>query len=404
MAVTVQTDPYQDLIRKVGYSVGLESVLARCSALTDLYATERRLTLAMWKSLVEQQFGREASEKPGRKSPFQHVADFFSVLHLVKVINQQITPLYGLDALSIIYRLFTDRQERLDAEKVVLLTYLLEADGDIFLNLLQAQFEPQPSRESLLALIERKRALLSAVIRHPALRRKVFEHVNIKTQSDSKRKGDSVGRFGRRREPLEATKRTSPLTDDENAPIQISDDYMRKVIQTRKGWAREIELFGETHLTEVGQRLLLETQALGLRDDAGPFLFWPFVDDLEKLQIDPASIKAPRLSEWNVLVAVARSLAGVEVSPLSDTKRRNEFVSQLAVLQKMYKEGNVATGSIRHQLPLYIAQPVIVAAAAGRRESIPPFPQILAGESASPERRINITHIRGTQGGISVRG
>ena len=58
MAVIVQSDPHQMLIRKVGYSVGLESLVERASALANMYADKKRITLSDWRDLVANVFHR----------------------------------------------------------------------------------------------------------------------------------------------------------------------------------------------------------------------------------------------------------------------------------------------------------------------------------------------------------
>jgi hypothetical protein len=406
MAVIIQADPYQLLMRKIGYSVGLEAVVVRSSALADLYSRERQLTASAWKALVAGEFGRKDSSDGNRKAAYEHIADFFSTIQLLKLLNHQITPLHGLEVLSILYRILPPGDERMLGLQLVVLTYLLEADGDILLNLLQAGFDETVARDLLVALVRRKREFLSKAIRHPALQQKIFDLVAIKNQVQSghKRTGTSPpSRFARRQEPLAAGRRTASLTRPDEPVVDISEDYMGKAIQTRKGWCREFKLFGEKELTEAGRRLLNEAAALGLRDSSGAFLFWPFTEDLRKLQIEPSLIGAPALREWDLLTSVASAISGVTARSECDEKCRDLVVGDLMEYQHKYREGNRSRGSIRHQLPLYIAQPVIVAVAAGRHSSIPPLPAILEIERASAKRRVNFTNIRGTEGGISVK-
>jgi hypothetical protein len=406
MAVIVQADPYQFLMRKIGYSVGLEAVIARSAALVHLYVRERKVTLAAWRKLVSDEFGREETRAVSRKSPYQHIADFFGTINLLKLSNQQATPLHGLEALSIAYRSLADDEQRLRAHCLVILTYLLEADGDILLNLLASKFEEAVATEMIATLVRRKREQLSKAIKHPALQRRIFEVVGIKTQTQPKRIAHSetgLSRFARRSEPLSSSRRTSALSMEDDLQSDISADYIAKALQTRKGWAREIGLFEEKALTESGRRLLDSAKNLGLLDNSGVFLFWPFSDELRRLQIEPTTIEAPVLSEWDLLAAVARALHGTVVSQECDQRCRDDVVSELGHLHVLYREANISSGSIRHQLPLYVAQPAIVAITSAMSNPIPPLPAVLDTERTSAKRRITFTNIRGTQGGLAVR-
>src|SRR4051812_21312380 len=128
MAVTAQADnPYQALIRKIGFSVGLEKLLERVRALVDLYDTNRGISRASFSELVEVKFKRKA------EAVF-HFAHFYNALNLIKFYGRELLPLYQLDSLAILKRLVgSDSRKYEDAVAVILTQALIEADGDIFL-------------------------------------------------------------------------------------------------------------------------------------------------------------------------------------------------------------------------------------------------------------------------------
>lgn len=406
MAVIVQSDPYKALIRKIGYSVGLESIMSRATALVELYVEQRSLSIATWRKLVVDVFHRKETDSTGKKSGAGHIADFFSTLNLLRVTNQSITPLHGLEVLSILWRYLETSDERQTAMAVVLSVYLLEADGDIFLNLLNTEFDEELGCRALEQMVSRKRDLLTTVIRHPALQQKIFDVVSIKTHAQPKRApgpgSHEHSPFSRRQQPLSDSKRSLPLSGSSASPVTVSDDYIRKALQTRKGWARDLGLFSEAATTEDGTRILGGLRNIGLWDHSGVFLFWPYERDLRRLQIDPAALGSRALSEWDVLTSIAASRYGLPVAA-ADTQQTEHLIKRFRDLHRLYKEGNRVAGTIRHLLPLYVAQPVVVASCVARNTAVPPIPALIASELVSPERTIQFGNIRGTEGGIAVR-
>jgi len=104
---------------------------------------------------------------------------------------------------------------------------------------------------------------------------------------------------------------------------------------------------------------------------------------------------------WQIICATAKGLTGAEVGTFSAKAQYKEVLELLVHFQKLYKDGNVDKGSIRHQLPLYLAQPCLAAVACAAGETIPPLPEILEGEFKKPKRKVNLVNIRGTEGGLA---
>src|SRR5262245_40127107 len=115
MAVIVPADPYQKLIRKISYSVCLAAVLQRAITLTQLYVSERQLSCAAWRDLIVNSFHRKDDGKADKKTAVEHIADFFRELKLIRVSNQVVTPLHGLEVLSILWRHLESDEQRLRA-------------------------------------------------------------------------------------------------------------------------------------------------------------------------------------------------------------------------------------------------------------------------------------------------
>lgn len=401
MAAIVQDDPYQCLMRKIGYSVGLENMLERVISLTDLYVQQRGLSWATFKDLVDNKFKR--------KNAAEHFADFYGTLNLVKRAGLGIYPLHNLEILSILRRRFAnDETTFLSATKFILTQAILEADGDIFLNALAVDFKVPAFKLLLEEMIRTKRRLIGNVIKSPGALRKICSIIDIQTQPSQKSnktgelERDSVSRFGKRTVPLGNFKRTTSLSDKVDPDqVTVPDDYLRKIPATRKGWAKDLDLFKDRHKTIKGDNLLhVIDKYLHLRQDAGCYIFWPYSKDLAKLQVTPKDIGAPDLSPWLLLCTIAEGINGVEVAAFVENKDYTQIVDLLQEFHRLYREGNTTLGRIRHQLPLYIAEPCVAAIYSATAQNIPPLPQIIDAETRKHIRRIHKIFITGTEGGI----
>lgn len=401
MAAIVPDDPYQCLMRKIGYSVGLENLLERVRALTDLYVAQRRLSYAAFQQLVETSYGRPRAT--------QDFADFYGQLHLLQVAWKTAYPLYTLDTLSILRRyLANDEAAFSSAARVVLLHSIIEADGDIFLNALAAEFDPMKFKALAEDMLIKKQQPMEKVSQSRAFRHRVREIINIKSQPSNRgnRRKEFVegeSRFRKRTEPLEISqKRTKPLADEPDNSIVISDDVLKKVPRTRKAWAKDFGLFGESSITEKGKNLLsVLDNELSLKQDSGCYICWPYSSDLAKIRIEPEKIGATRYAPWDLLVATAKGMENVEVKTFEDKGDYSEIIALLKDFYRLYQEANVERGGIRLQLPLYIAQPCLVGLFSAKCEDIPPLPEIIDVEVKKEVRRVERVAIRETEGGIT---
>ena len=393
-------DPYQYLIRKIGYSVGLERLVERVVRLVELYAERQELSVTAFRHLVETEFKR--------KNATMHFADFYAALGLVRIIGRDIHPLSNLEALSILRRyLDGDDSLFLAASRTLLVRAVLEADGDIFLNGLASAFEPALFRLALTNMIKSKRRSISNVIRSPNALKKVYSVLDIKTQSSYRgrfeREAGSIAshKFSKRTEPLDLGRRTTPLSESINEEIVVPDDYLRKVPVTRRGWAEDLGLFAKGCTTVHGLNLLAVLhRRLNVKQEDGCYVLWPYSRDLQQLQIRPEDIGAPQMTPWVLLCTVAESISHIEVESLDESRDYSEVIDQLKKFHRLYREGSTVYGSIRHQLPLYIAEPCTVALCSAAAQPIPPLPAIIDAESRRPFRRINRIVISGTEGGI----
>lgn len=400
MAVIVQDNPYQSLMRKIGYSVGLEYLLKRVLLLTEMYVDRREISLSAFRELVKVEFGRQRGDED---KAAEHFANFYSALDLLQLTGKSIRPLYKLDALSILRRYFENEQSSfLKSAKVVLLQSILEADGEIFLNALESDFDPNRFKDLIKDTVRTKREAIRNVVKSPAALKKVYSVIAVKTQPQQEHRPFTTSKLTRRTEPLALSlRRTTPLSEKLDTQIEVADDYLRKVPVTRRGWAEDLELFSNGQKTFTGFTLLttLATK-LHFRQDSGCYVFWPYVDELAKLRIDPEMVGSYRLTPWSLLCALAEGVGGTKPAQFDPEADYSSVISLLESFHTLYREGNSAQGAIRNQLPLYVAEPCIVGCCAAQSQDIPPILGIIEAESRQKVRRVNRIIIRGTEGGI----
>lgn len=400
MAVITQDNPYKVLIRKIGYSVGLEDLLWRVTKLTNLYVENRGLSLAMFADLVNNNFSRQTDPR--------HFADFYGTLNLVRVIRRSLDVLYVLDTLSILRRLFTNDDKRFTSALVTVLTQsILEADGDIFLNALEVDFEAPKVKLQLEKMIYGKRDLITRhAIKSLDLIEDIYRIIDIesfepKQKSVNNNLKKESSRFEVRRTPLDDDKRITSLSAAQENVVHISDDYLRKAPPRRKKWAEDLELFSGNEKTLKGQNLLNTLGGkLRFKQSSDYYTFWPYSHDLAKIQIKPEDIDFQYMNAWDLLCSIGEATSSVTVLPCDDEENHKELIDLLHYFYELYREGNVVQGKIRHQLPIYIAEPCLVSYCVANSRNIPDLPNILNIEGKKPFRRIQRIIIRGTEGAI----
>jgi len=397
MAATVQSNPYFSISRKVGYSVGLEYLVKRVSCLVDKYDSAGSISLAEWKHIVEEDFGRRGIKSSGSLAPYEHIANFLSALNFIKIQGRDLIILPNLDAAAIIKRLAADD----DSFKLGLLSLItfavLEADGDIFTNLLEADFERVAARANLLEMISAKWDCYSRAVTTPAGLDRIWDAVSIRSQLGKPTTGPAGGGVGLRRTVslTEALRRPAP--SPQKVP-EVQDSYLEGVITTRKSWARDLGLVEDNTKTARSQRLLTSLRSKGFGLANGGFALWPY--DFEVVQVRLDGRSPVRADSWDLLSAVhdAFSLRSnaqcVEGEGLFDLVRS---------IYEAYRASSRALGMIRNQLPLYVLKPTLVAMSAASGNALPNLFDFLHAEVRDPRRRINKVSIRGTEGAITIK-
>jgi hypothetical protein len=390
MAATILRDPFAALIRKIGYSAGLENTRERIGDLVKTYAQEGQVTTAMWRNeLVEQRWGLKT----------HNISDVFFALNLIHVHQGVVDILYGLDGLAIAREILGSREFEAAVDAIFCLLILV-ADADIFLNCLATDFEPEAVRTILLKMINSKRALAHEAIRLTGLKEKVDRIINIDTQRTNR--GSSGSGKGvnllTRTQPLAAGR--GPLARSSDTDPFISEDYLRKVPPKRKEWARSIGLFDDTTKTLRGERLLQELAYRGLLNSDNSFALWPFMPELTALHLTPSTAPWPTIGFEDLC-----ELISLVFSPNIDQRLQMPYEGQLKVfleVSKKYRSLNIPKSALRGELPIRVAALFQLGWNTTSSERLS-FEYLLNEDRARENRRIEIRSSRIHEGALIFR-
>jgi hypothetical protein len=398
-------------MRKIGYSVGLEFLVSRVADVLSVFMAGA-LDGASWRDLVRQQWNRQS---PAAE---QHIADVYAQLEVLRRQNNSIQPLPALEAMAVIARgtnPLTDAvpmDAGLSAIRNIMLLKVIEADGDIFLNALAARFDPTALERRLKSLVRHKRRTVAPHFRQAASIRRLSAAISIRNQTEGPNKSGPGGRkltYAERSRMLMASRETPSSRDWADQDIPLSQDYLEKACVTRCGWAEDFELYQRSGGTsEAGERLLGVMSDLGLSqsDDDGDFYFlWPYPFQLARMNLRPDDLGAKVISPWEVASAVAGVIAAtVDADPSKDKSAdygRGLMLTLLAEAMRRYR-GSGRRGVLRHELPLFIAEPVLAWWFAEAGRPLPDFKAFICEELQRPDRGLDQVMIYGTEGGLRL--
>lgn len=356
MVATIHRDPFHLLIRKIGYSVGLENTLARIRDVVLLYAKELSVSSGALTSLIH-------DKESGWGLATDNILDFFSELDLVRSEANAIFVLPTLDALAVL-SLELEPSDFEEALKAITLFSILSADGDIFLNCLDVGFERDRVRDRLVEMIHEKRRFAKEAFGSGRASVKVDRFITIETQR-SNRGGASAGQGVaalQRREPLRSER--GPLAAETATEISVSDDYLRKVPGRRRDWARSLGLVEATDtLAGAGERLLELFSNLGQRASTA-YTFWPYADELPQLKLQPENLPWRTPERQAVTYGLKEVMLGRPFGerPASTT----ETVEWLKHIFTRYRTLNPSRSIVRVELPVRVARLVALGFACAR--------------------------------------
>lgn len=388
MADTAQLNRYHILARRIGYSVGLELLLERSSMLADLYVDEKKLTYADWHQLVCESFGR-------KESALTHMADFYSQIKLIRLVNKEVYIQETLDILSIIHRYFDDKKQYNKAAQVVLLKNIIDADGDIFLNALSAEFEEKGFRSNLEKAFTHKRKVLTKVFPSLAIQKLIFDIVTVKNISSG------------------SQKKQQPFADHFNfgnqsafakpeVKMSISDDYPTKVLPTRKGWAKDFDLYDDKGLTTIGNKLIDKFSCMKICNNEFCYL-WPYKSEFSSIRIDSSSVDDTVFRGHEITHSIIESYGRGLTVDFNCNNSYGKIADLLQEIFSLYKTANRERASLRLQLPISLALLACSSILYAKKEKQPPLHLVLDKLTKTKDSPISFVNLRGTEGAITFK-
>lgn len=400
MAAIVHSDPYAILLRKIGYSVGLEFTADRIGNLTARYLEDRDITTASWHEIVT---GKKSEGHWGRdQSAEKHIADFFYSLRLIQRTTGDVLALENLDALAITSELLSNEQEKHAAQDFLFLWAILTNDGEIFVNLLLADFEENAIKDTLTTMMLDKRALATEALRGKASEQIINRIITIERQeknSGSKGSRQSIASL-RRTEQLHA-ELAGKLNQDKNYEIALSEDYLRKVPPRRRDWAVSLGLWdAEKGLTQKGNQFLNSLRQSGYISGKNCFTYWPMDYELVRSGLRP-NIFGEARGLWDCLIDFSAAFGGQHDASTSNDQ--DAMVELIKDMMKVFRSLHVRKIMLRRELPITVAYPAAVAMSYARNQAILDLPAAILAEQKGEQRRVALRQSRRTGGALSIK-
>ena len=397
MADIHQSNQYGKLIRRIGYSVGLEDIVERVNKLVELYVKESDINLALWKNLVKEEYGRKISDdfeaakwggsrKTKKKLGAEdHFADFYSELNLIFHQNNQIFPLYGLEILSILRRFYSDNNKFQEVLKSIILLFILEADGDIFLNCLLGNFDKEKVKENLSNMFSIKKHVYLSSFISPFSHNKLSQLFKVQTSTAQ----ESI---------------FSPKNPNQKNDNEIPEDYLSKILPSRKGWATELDIFSNT-LNAKGKKIIDFLRQMNIVNNTQA-IFYSYSETHKSLFLDEKNLGIHPISRKSFIKNFFEAYLKNENSnnPLKEVNHQ-EIYNLLFRIMSLYKTGNKTKGILRHQLPLQVLYPTYYVISILDDLQYGDLDVFIQHEQKSADRKLDIIHLRGseTEGALSFR-
>jgi len=389
MTIGGDSAQYQIFMRKIGYSVGLEHTFDRITDLCDLYIAEGQITLALWQDLVHKRWGLKKD----------NIGDFFSALGLISRSRTKVDVLSGLDMCAIARTIDDERV----ALKAAIILLIIEHDGEIFLNALASDFRSDDFVIRLTRLISYKRRVLFDIYRAPEIQAQLAKIVGIERQASNIGGAGRAQSLSEQRRSAPLAKRTESLRGPVIPQVEISDDYLRKVLPRRRDWAMSLGLYSPVDGdVSTGGRLLGYLGQLGLVIEDGPVVLWPFSHEISRFRINPTQFEGRVIDYWD-LARAALLACGGELSESGEDADREFLIDMCRSQLEKFRNLNRPKAMLRRELPLTIGYLTLGAGfhLAGRR--IPPIPKLIAEEQQRPDSPLEIRSSRNSIGTILVR-
>lgn len=393
MVGIAQADNFAIFIRKIGYSVGLEKLLDRVADFGIAYAHAESFRETDWQSLLKKW-----------KLTTNNISDVFAALGIVRFSNGDaiIEPMG--EALGISAKLLPPSEYLVSTTYIVALA-IIKADGDIFLNALQSEFDKDKLRNALISMVVNKREALYRIFGSVRDKEAIAKYVAIERQKTN-RGGSSTG-------GLSSLTKGSPLDDklkNFGLPKSIdihhfdapSDDYLKKIAVTRKGWAEALGLFDGHNLTHTGINFLGQFANKGYADQ-GTYFLWPTSFEAQVNRFDLRGLAPLNLpSTWDFQTTVFQAMGGAYIGNTPSKSEHDALIDDIRSIYKVYKNLSLNRSMIRNEISNYVIQCFLLGRSMSRQEQVPDWSKLIHVGSLS-DSNIAIRRSQTIEYGISIR-
>jgi len=252
MVDIVQSNNNKLLIRKIGYSAGLESTFSRLKMLVSRYVRDEQITDKAWKDLVSNAnyFNRDISQA-------KHFENFFEVLEVLSVGSGRPVSMMLLDVLALLYRYYIDDEEKYDiAQKAIMLYVLTMNDGELMCALLSVEFKKNEIVGSLEEYRSLKLSIFFSRYYSEIQRQKLHRVINFEEMPKKPENMERARTLAMGAPPFAGAQKTEREVDITKFEVSLSEDWYKKVPPRRKSWCEDMGLLGDGGITDVGARYL----------------------------------------------------------------------------------------------------------------------------------------------------
>ena len=213
--------------------------------------------------------------------------------------------------MAIATRMLEKKADQDAARDFLLLWSILVNDGEIFVNLLLAGFQEERIKDTLRAMVLKKRADLLKRMIGKASARRINRVITIERQENNRGSAGASRSVSslRRTEPLQIERRAGRTANGSDS-IGPSDDYLRKVPPRRRDWALSLGLWDreQGRLSRLGQEFIDRLRESGYIDAHDRFTFWPMDYELVRSGFRPDLLGETTRSLWTSLCRFRRGV------------------------------------------------------------------------------------------------
>lgn len=355
MADIVHSKHRSLLLRKIGYSAGLEHSRDRICQLADMYSLERQISESGWTAVVTNKYGRDPAAKV-------HFENFFNVIGVMRREQTRLVALPILDALVILRSFLGSDKSSFDKAIYPILLYVLTlADGELIGNLLHASFENDRYESQLSRFRQSKLEFLYSAYLNEHDRQELHRVIDFL-------ENPKAGQRGRNDRGPFADIRKFQQEDPKDFSVTLSEDWHRKVPGRRQSWAEDFGLWADNQLTSRGREYLdaLESLAPSGIDTTDTAILMPTDMEFSANYLSWALGLDQLVDSDALLVKVGALYADDNSGTFAPSTTEAE--SLIVDIKARFSSNDSRLSRIRKELPFSVLRLVLVGLAAAKGE------------------------------------